>query len=378
MTNKSIFILAGEPSGDLHGAALASSLKQQLPDLSLSGWGGPLMESSGVDILRTLDKLAFMGFVEVIKNAGKILENFREIKKQLTTNRPDALLLVDYPGFNLRLARWAASKDIPVYFFVSPTVWAWKPKRMYKVRDYIKKMYCILPFEPPFYEKHGIVNALYLGNPLIDKVHNFVADPKIQNQLSQNAPYIAVLPGSRQQELDYVFPEMVLTMRGMSEMQFVVACSDQLPPAAYEVILKQLHPEYSNHITLIRALTYDVLQGSTSAMVTSGTATLETALFGIPQVVCYKTSKLNFAIASAVVKLKFISLVNLIYGGELVTELIQKKCTAQHIISELKQLNLPGRRTEVLNGYKQIKSQLGEPDVAGRVATHLISSLGWK
>jgi len=336
------------------------------------------MESSGVDILRTLDKLAFMGFVEVIKNAGKILENFREIKKQLTTNRPDALLLVDYPGFNLRLARWAASKDIPVYFFVSPTVWAWKPKRMYKVRDYIKKMYCILPFEPPFYEKHGIVNALYLGNPLIDKVHNFVADPKIQNQLSQNAPYIAVLPGSRQQELDYVFPEMVLTMRGMSEMQFVVACSDQLPPAAYEVILKQLHPEYSNHITLIRALTYDVLQGSTSAMVTSGTATLETALFGIPQVVCYKTSKLNFAIASAVVKLKFISLVNLIYGGELVTELIQKKCTAQHIISELKQLNLPGRRTEVLNGYKQIKSQLGEPDVAGRVATHLISSLGWK
>jgi len=366
-----VFLLAGEPSGDIHGAALASAFIHQSPGCDLVGWGGDLMRQASVHIMRDLDKLAFMGFVEVVAHLPTILANFRIVKRQLKNNRPDILVLIDYPGFNLRLARWAHAQGIPVYYFISPTVWAWKPGRMKIIEQFVTKLYCILPFEKKFYRDHNITNVAYLGNPLIDKVNQYCSShPK---PLFSSEEYIAVLPGSRRQEINLIFPVMAKAMKLTPGLKYKIAHSPSVEKELLVMILEKEFPEWRDFVDIRTGNTYEVLRSARAAIVTSGTATLETGLFSIPQVVCYITGSMNYRIAKKLVNLDYISLINLIAGQEIVKELIQTDCTPEHLSAEMRQIiNNSERRKEIISGYQQVKNKLGESGVAERVVADIL------
>lgn len=370
------FLLAGEASGDLHGANLAQAMYRRDPEIIIDGWGGPKMEAAGVNLHRRLDKLAFMGFVEIIRNIGTVMESFRSIKRLLLRIRPDAIVLIDYPGFNLKLAKWAHQKGFRVFYFISPTVWAWKQKRVFTIRDYTDHLYCILPFEPAFYARFGI-DTTYVGNPLIDNVAAFTPDPDFLNvhKLTDKG-YTAMLPGSRYQELHRILPVMAEAAAMLSDTQFVIAHTTLLPLTLYEKILDTHHPAWRDHIYIIADATYDVLYHAKAAMVTSGTATLETALFRIPQVVCYKTSSVNYTIARYFVKLNHISLINIIAQEEIVSELIQDKLTPQLLVTEIKRITEDDTQRAYIQGaYNRQIASLGGPGVSERLASHLLAQL---
>ncbi len=360
------YLLAGEASGDLHGANLMKGLKQEDPRAEFRFLGGDLMLSEGGFLVKHYSDMAFMGFVEVVANLNTILKNLKTTKKDILTYNPDALILIDFPGFNLKIAEFAKKNNIKVFYYISPKVWAWNQKRVLKIKKVVDKMFCILPFEVDFYNSWGM-EVEYVGNPLLDAIddHRGDRDFKQKHDLS-GKPLIALLPGSRVQEIKKLLPDMVQTALRFPEYRFVVAGAPSFKKEFYTEFLS------GQNLPVVFNATYDLLQNSEAAIVASGTATLETALWHLPQVVVYKGNALTIAIARALIKIKFISLVNLILNREAVKELIQENCNPDKISAELqKLLHDPVYRSEMLINYALLTELMGKPGASFKTA-HLI------
>jgi len=368
------FIVAGEQSGDLHGSNLIKELIKNDQKSEIRCWGGDLMESAGAKLLIHYRQTAFMGFVEVAKNLGAIKKFLTLCKKQINEFCPDVVILIDYPGFNFRIAEFARRSGFRVFYYISPKLWAWKEKRVERVRKFVDRMYIIFPFEVSFYKKHGI-KVEYRGNPLLDetekKLMNFPSRDEVRKSLGLgNKPVIALLAGSRKSEVKQILPRMVKAIHHFTDYQFVLAGVKNLPDELYLEIIGD------NQITVIKDKTYEVLYISQAALVKSGTVTLEAALFGIPQVVCFRSDIISIIIGWAVIKVKYISLVNLIAGYEAVKELIQFSLTEKNLIAELKAI-LPGgsKRIRILDDYKKVREILGPAGASERVAADMVQSL---
>jgi lipid-A-disaccharide synthase len=368
------FIIAGEPSGDLHGSNLIRGLIKADTDAQIFCWGGELMESAGGTLLMHYRKLAFMGFVSILLNIRTIINNMSFCKKQIIENKPDVVILIDYPGFNLRIARFAKTMGINVFYYISPKIWAWKENRIEKIKKYVDNMYIIFPFEVDFYKKHG-VGVEYHGNPLVDEIERkklaFADNDELKKSLGlDERPVIAMLAGSRGHEIKHILPEMVKVISHFPDYQFVLAGVKNLPETLYKKIIGD------NPVRLISDKTYEILYVAQAALVTSGTATLETALINVPQVVCYRGDEISFAIARRLVKVKFISLVNLIMEREVVTELIQFLLTEKNLVDELKAIIAGGaRRDKMLSDYETLRNKLGPTGASVRIASEMINSL---
>ncbi len=369
------FIIAGEQSGDLHGSNLISELKKSDPGAEIRCWGGDLMESAGATLLMHYRNTAFMGFVTIVKNLGAITRNLNLCKSQIREFNPGVIILIDYPGFNLRIAEFAKGSDFRVFYYISPKFWAWNEKRVEKVKRFVDRMYIIFPFEVGFYKKHNVA-VEYRGNPLLDetekKIRSFPGTDEIRKSMGlDQKPVIALLAGSRKNEVAQVLPRMVKMVKYFPEYQFVLAGVKNLPDELYQNIIKELP------VKLLRDKTYEALYISEAALVTSGTATLETALFNVPQVVCFRGDFLSIVIAWIVIKVKYISLVNLILGYEAVRELIQFDLTEKKLLKELKAI-LPGgsKRGEMMEDYKKVRSILGPAGASERIARDMVEELG--
>ena len=361
------YIIAGEASGDLHASNLIAELKKLDNNAEMRGWGGDLMIEQGVNVVKHIRELAFMGFVEVLQNLRTILTNFKICKKDILENKPDVLLLVDYPGFNLRIAKFAAKNGIKVFYYISPTVWAWHKSRIKQIKSYVSHLFVILPFEKDFFKKHNY-DVDYEGHPLLDEYHNFISSLdsannfRADNSLSSK-PIIALLPGSRKQEVLKMLPEMIKLSETYSEYQFVIAGVNSLGMDFYNEILA------NSSVKIIFGQTYKLLMNSYAAIVTSGTATLETAIFNIPQVVCYKAGSFWFKIAKMLVNVKYISLVNLILDKPAVKELIQNDFTFDNLKDEFQKITKDENyRTQLFENYKILSEKLGGSGASKRTA----------
>lgn len=364
------YIIAGEASGDLHGSNLITELKKLDSSASVRCWGGDKMQQAGADLVKHYRDLAFMGFTEVLMNLRTIFRNLAFCKEDILQNRPDTLILIDYPGFNLRIARWAKEQGIKVIYYISPQVWAWKENRVKMMKQTIDKMLVILPFEKEYYKNKWDWKVDYVGHPLVEVIENH----KIHNkdvQLS-GKPVVALLPGSRKQEILKKLPIMLEVSRSFPGYQFIVAKA----PGVEEVFYDELLKPYSN-VSYVSNQTYDLLLQSKAALVTSGTATLETALFGVPEVVCYKGSYLSYQIGKRLVKVKFISLVNLIMNKLVVRELIQNDLTAVNLEKELKLLLTNETRiSELKKDYAELKDLLSKGgDASSKAARSIVDFL---
>lgn len=351
------YIIAGEASGDLHGSNLIKELHKHDTTANIRCWGGEKMQAAGATLVKHYRDLAFMGFVEVIKNLRTIFNNLSFCKEDILEHRPDVLVLIDYPGFNLRIAKWAKEENIKVVYYISPQVWAWKENRVKMMKQCIDRMLVILPFEKEYYKQKWNWEVEYVGHPLIEEVErskkeSIALQPGIP--IDANKQIIALLPGSRKQEILKKLPVMLEVSRQFSNHQFIVAKAPGLDASFYNELLKP----YEN-VSYVNNQTYALLQQSTAALVTSGTATLETALFEVPEVVCYKGNEISYQIAKRLVNIKYISLVNLIMDKEVVKELIQHEMNATNLSNEL-QLILPGsaKREQLQLDYKQLKEKL--------------------
>ena len=361
------YIIAGEASGDLHGSNLIHQIKIKDAAANIRCWGGDLMQSSGAKLVKHYRDLAFMGFVEVLKNLPTIFKNLSFCKEDILQFQPDVLVLIDYPGFNLRIAKWAKQQNIKIAYYISPQVWAWKANRVNQMKQDIDKMICILPFEKDYYKNIWNWDVEYVGHPLTEVIEEFkstkyeVQSSRKENSLSsivarnshlKNA--VAVLPGSRKQEIQKKLPIMLSVAKHFTDYEFVVAKAPGIEDEFYEPFLK-LYPNVSS----VKNDTYSLLSKSSAALVTSGTATLETALFGVPEVVCYKANNMSYQIGKRVVKIKFISLVNLIMDKLVVKELIQDDLTTKNIKTELEQLLFNEERKQQLQqDYKELWNKL--------------------
>lgn len=391
------YIIAGEASGDLHGSNLIRELKKLDQSADFRIWGGDKMEQAGGTLVKHYRDLAFMGFTEVIKNISTILKNISFCKQDILKYHPSALILIDYPGFNLRIAKWAKQQQLKVIFYISPQLWAWNESRVNLVKRYVDKMMVILPFEKEFYKKHGY-NADYVGHPLVQVIENYkdryqnmsksVKDELLLskqnngNKTSNDAPgqkyepiadhrdveIIALLPGSRRQELELKLPIMLEVAKHFPTYQFIVAKAPGIENLFYERFLSL----YQN-VSAVSDQTYLLLSRATAALVTSGTATLETALFGVPEIVCYKGNELSYQIAKRLIKIKFICLVNLIMNKEVVKELIQKDLTVKNLVRELASiLTDHGRQQQIKNDYAELKNLLSLGGNASENAARIV------
>lgn len=366
-----IFLIAGEASGDLHGAELVRALRCHHDGLQLQGWGGEMMASQGVEVLKNYRELAFMGFWEVITHLPAIYQNFQLCRRQITSFKPDAIVLIDYPGFNLRMAAWAKAQGYRVFYYIAPQVWAWHSSRVKQIRRYVDQLYAILPFEESFFRQHG-VGVSYVGHPLLDIVSRFVpAADFLSRQGLEEGKIIALLPGSRRQEISRMLPEMLTLTDDFPDAQWVIAGAAALPAAFYEELLDK--QAAGRRIKLIMGQTYELLAHASAAVVCSGTATLETALFGVPQVVGYRAAPLSYHIARRIVDVPYISLVNLIADKPLVAELIQHDFNRQRLVEQLHWLLSDTGRADMLAGYEALKSKLGNAGAADRAAASIIS-----
>ena len=370
MIKKRIFIISGEASGDLHAANLVRAWKKESEHLEFEAWGGDRLIAEGVIVRKHIRELAFMGFAEVIQNLPTILRNFKTCKAQITEFKADVLVLVDYPGFNLRMAKWAKAKEIKVIYYISPTIWAWKENRIHQIKRDVDRMYTILPFEKAFYAKHGM-EVQYFGHPLLDEIEHFHQQEQVTLSLDIAKPILALLPGSRKQELRKKLPLMLKAAEAFQDShQVVIAGAPNLPTSFYQQF------QLGDKVKLIQNQTYQLLSQANMALVTSGTATLETALFRVPQVVCYKSSALSYRIAKALIKIKFISLVNLIMDKEVVRELIQQDCQSDLMIDELKKI-VDGQEARIvmLQAYDELISLLGQNGCSEKMSLDLIQYL---
>lgn len=364
---KKVFIIAGEASGDLHAANLVKELTKLNADISFMGWGGDRMTKEGVQIKKHISDLAFMGFLEVIRNLKTILNNFKICKKQILEFKPDFILLIDYPGFNLRIAKWAKKEGIKVVYYISPQIWAWKQSRVFEIKKNVTKMFCILPFEKEFYKRFD-VEVEYLGHPLLDEINTF--NSLSENKIISSKPILAILPGSRKQEIERKLPIMLEAAKKFNQFEIYVACAPNLDLSFYDVYK-------TKNVYFIKNQTYKLLNSAELAIVTSGTATLETGLFRVPQVVCYKSSNFSYWIARMLVKIKYISLVNLILDKEAIKELIQFDCTAEKISEEIKAIaENVNHRNKIINSYDELIHLLGEQGASLRVAEKIWSEFG--
>lgn len=354
------YIIAGEASGDLHGSNLIKEIHKLDNHAEIRCWGGDKMESSGATLVKHYRDLAFMGFVEVIKNLPTILQNIKICKKDILSFKPDTLILVDYPGFNLRIAKWAHALGLKVIYYISPQVWAWKENRVHAIKRDVDKMLVILPFEKDFYRKWNY-EVEYVGHPLVEVIDDFKAKhsssiPSSINGINAETPVIALLPGSREQEILIKLPIMLEVAREFPAYKFIVAKAPGLPASFYDELMKPY-----NNVSAVVNQTYDLLNTASAALVTSGTATLETALFEVPEIICYKGSNISYQIAKRLIKIRFIGLVNLIMDKEVVKELIQGDLTKEKIVTELKALLEDKKRQEIVRSdYRQLKSLLSE------------------
>lgn len=365
------YIIAGEASGDLHASNLVAEIKKKDKKAEFRGCGGDLMQAQGVQLLKHYSSMAYMGFVEVAVNMRKVLRNIADTKKDILAYQPDALILVDYPGFNLRIAKFAHEKGFKVYYYISPQVWAWKRGRVRKIKASVDKMLVILPFEEEFYRQYG-VDVTYVGNPLLDELAKFGSGNRSiflrRNSLGEKREIIALLPGSRKQEIKRMLPMMLKAVSHFPEYQFVIAGVSSIEKELYKRIIG------NTDVFLIENQTYELLQNSSAAVVTSGTATLETALFTVPEVVCYKSSGLSYRLAKAMIKVKYISLVNLVMDREVVKELIQGDLTEENIVSELDLLLHNGKRQrKLLEDYDELRDCLGNAGASEKAAAAILS-----
>jgi lipid-A-disaccharide synthase len=369
------FIIAGEQSGDLHGSNLVRELFVADPAAEIRCWGGDLMESAGATLLVHYKKLAFMGFVAVLKNLGAISKNLNLCKQQIREFNPDVIVFIDYPGFNLRIAEFAKKSGYTTFYYISPKLWAWNEGRVEKIKKFIDRMFIIFPFEVEFYRKHG-VTVEYNGNPIMDetekRISGFPSREKMVELLGLgHKPVIALLAGSRRHEIELILPEMLKVVDHFPDYQFVLAGVKNIPDELYNRVIGKFP------VRLIKEKTYEILYASEAALVTSGTATLEAALHGAPQVVCYKGDFFSMLIAWAVIKVKYISLVNLIMDSEVVKELVQYDLTEKALKTELESILIGGRKREkLLADYEELKKKLGSSGASRRVAREMVKELG--
>ncbi|MDD2634243.1 MAG: lipid-A-disaccharide synthase [Bacteroidales bacterium] len=364
------FILAGEASGDLHGSHLIREIKKIDNDAIFYGWGGDMIENEGVKILKHIRELAFMGFVEVLQNILTIKKNFKTCKKQIKEFNPDAVIFIDYPGFNLRMAKWVKKHHYKSLYFISPNVWAWKASRVYKIRDYTDRMYTILPFEKEFYASYNI-DVEYFGHPLVDVVNEHKKssfDSFCEQNNLEKKPIIALMAGSRKQEIKHMLPIMVELALDFPDYQFIVTGAPSIDKDFYLQFIK------NKPVKLLSGKTYDILSHSTAGLITSGTATLEAALFNLPQIVCYKGGALSVIIARIVANVKYISLVNLILDKNAVKELIQKDLTKQNLKQELTKILPNGEKyQQIKENYLSLSNKLNQPGIYKRIATNMLT-----
>ncbi len=361
------YLVAGEASGDLHGANLMKALKEKDPRAEFRFFGGDLMLAEGGELAKHYSEMAFMGFVEVVANLRTIAKNLKACKNDIAARKPDVLVLIDFPGFNLKIAEFAKANGIMVCYYISPKVWAWNQKRVLKIKRIVDHLFCILPFEIDFYKEWGM-QVDYVGNPLLDAVAAFKPDADFyqKNQLNDKK-IIALLPGSRKQEISRLLPDMIAVAEKWPDYQFIVAGAPTFDAAYYDQFTKD------SGIQVLFNSTYDLLNCAHAAIVASGTANLETALFNVPQIVVYKGNPISITIARALVKIRFISLVNLIMDDSVVKELIQQDCTPQKISAELELiLHDKAYRDQMLNNYKKLHEKMGSPGASEKTAGLII------
>lgn len=363
------YLVAGEASGDLHGANLMKALKEKDAQAEFRYFGGDKMKAEGGSLAKHYAEMAFMGFTEVVLNLRTIARNMKTCKNDISAYQPDVLILIDFPGFNLKIAEFAKKNGLKVCYYISPKVWAWNQKRVLKIKKVVDKMFCILPFEVDFYKEWGM-DVDYVGNPLLDEKSAFKPDPAfIKNNGLNEGKLIALLPGSRKQEIKRLLPAMLSVTEDFPEHQFVVAVAPSFDLTYYQQFTA------GKNVKLVTGKTYDLLQVADAAIVASGTATLETALFKVPQVVVYKGGAISIAIARMVVKIKFISLVNLIMAKEVVKELIQEDCSRAHIYENLKGLIDGPAREKMLSDYNDLADIMGKPGASVRTAELILAYL---
>lgn len=361
------YIIAGEASGDLHGSNLMKGLKMVDTEVNFRFWGGDLMKAQGGELVKHYRETAIMGFVEVLMNLGKIKRFFTECKQDILNYNPDVLILIDYPGFNLRMAKFAKSNGLKTYYYISPKIWAWKESRINKIKAFVDKMFVIFPFEVDYFKKHNYP-VDYAGNPLLDAVQEKIDGKSSFNDFInrnnlENKPVIGILAGSRKQEIDRNLSTMLNIIPNYKDHQFVIAAAPSIEPDYYNKFIE------GHDVKVVFNQTYDVLKYSTAALVTSGTATLETALFNVPQVVCYRAGNLTYYIAKQFIKIKYASLVNLIMNSEVVKELLQFDMNPEKVKEELDKILFDDDyRYKMLDEYKQLREVLGGTGASERVA----------
>jgi lipid-A-disaccharide synthase len=363
------YLIAGEASGDLHGSNLIKALKKLDPIAEMRCWGGEKMQDEGAELIKHYRDLAFMGFAEVVKNLPTIFKNINFCKKDISSFNPDVVILIDYPGFNLRIAKWAKEKGYKVVYYISPQIWAWKENRVHAIKKYVDKMLVILPFEKDFYAKWNY-EVDYVGHPLVEVIDEFMeAEKGKPNTIAQiNKGIIALLPGSRKQEILKKLPVMIQVSKHFPDYSFVVAKAPGVEDEFYGDMLKDFENVYA-----VTGKTYSILYIAKAALVTSGTATLETALFALPEIVCYKGSAISYQIAKRLIKIKFISLVNLIMNKEVVKELIQGEMNTKNLVAELNPLLTDNEKKFTLQqDYAELKKLLSAGGHASSNAAKII------
>ncbi|MFK7050461.1 lipid-A-disaccharide synthase [Flavobacterium columnare] len=366
------YIIAGEASGDLHGANLMKALYKEDPKADIRFWGGDLMQESGGVLVKHYRDLAFMGFVEVVMNLNTIFKNLKFCKEDILNFAPDAIIFIDYPGFNMRIAKWAKSLGIATHYYISPQIWAWKENRIHAIKRDVDQMYVILPFEKEFYEKKHNYKVHFVGHPLLDAIKNKKHTKAISLREEFNLsskPIIALLPGSRKQEITKMLSEMLSIVPYFPDYQFVIAGAPSQEFSFYEKFLD------GKSVQFISNRTYDLLSISHAALVTSGTATLETALLKVPEVVLYKGNAISYQIAKRIITLKYISLVNLIMDLPVVSELIQDECNSSRIKEELEKILEGNGREKMLRSYEELEVVLGGSGASANTARLIVQNM---
>ena len=358
-----IYIITGEKSGDQHAAQIVNQLKKKNNNLKIRVWGGDKLKAEGVTLVKHIDDISYMGFWEVFINLFRILNNIKFCKNDIIKFSPDIIILVDYPGFNLKIAEFAFKNNIKVYYYISPKLWAWKSGRINLIKKYVNRMFVIFPFEKEFYEKHSY-KVEYYGNPIYDQIIN----GKFSLKLDNKKPVISLFPGSRKQEISKILPTMLSIINFYPQYHFVISATNSFSIDYY----KKFTEGYNIDIIFDRP--YDILSISQASLVTSGTATLETALMEIPQVVCYKTSLLSFLIAKYFIKIKYISLVNILLNKEVVDELIQLDFTSDNLKESLDKILDNKYSAELLLSYKKLKLLLQSDGVANKISSEILKS----
>ena len=365
------YIIAGEASGDLHGSNLIKAICDQDKNAEIRAWGGDEMEKAGANLVKHYRDLSFMGFYEVLINITSILKNLSFCKVDIKQFNPDKIIFIDYPGFNMRIAKWAKRNRFNTYYYIAPQIWAWNENRIKDIKSSVDKMYVILPFEKKYFKKKHNYQVQYLGHPLMDSIRDFKKNYKKNffesNNLNHNKEIIAILPGSRKQEIKKILSTMLEVVEYFPKYQFVIGAAPNVDDFFLKKIIK------NKKIKFIKNQTYSLLSNSKAALVTSGTATLETSIFKVPMVVCYKTSFLSYLLAKFFVKIKFISLVNLIMEKEIIKELIQENCIKQNIVRELKNILNPKKIDELDTEYDKLINLLGAHGTSYRIANDILT-----